>query len=110
VVVDVALGVGPAVAGVDAVPVEAGEGLETVVIRLTTDQDHGRIRLCAGDPGVSNVSRRAGTDRLVVLHLAEGVGGTGVCHRAGVETFPVDAGIVQRTFRVISTFRCQDWD
>ena len=46
----------------------------------------------------------------MVLHLAEGVGGTGVCHGARVETFPVDAGCVQGTFRVISTFWCQGRD
>ena len=39
-VVDVALGVGPAVAGVDAVSVEAGEGLQTVVIGLTANNHH----------------------------------------------------------------------
>ena len=37
VVVDVALGVGAAVTGVDTVPVEAGQGLETVVIGLTSN-------------------------------------------------------------------------
>ena len=40
VVGDVALGVGPAVAGVDAVSVEAGEGLQTVVIGLTANNNH----------------------------------------------------------------------
>ena len=37
VVVDVALGVGPTVAGVHTVSVEAGESLETLVIALTPD-------------------------------------------------------------------------
>ena len=37
---DVALGVGPAVAGVDAVSVEAGEGLQTVVIGLAANNNH----------------------------------------------------------------------
>ena len=40
VVGDVALGVGPAVAGVDAVSVEAGEGLQTVVIGLAANNNH----------------------------------------------------------------------
>ena len=40
VVVDVALGVGPTVAGVHTVAVEAGQGLETLIIALTPDLYH----------------------------------------------------------------------
>ena len=40
VVVDVALGVGPTVAGVHAVAVEAGQGLETLIIALTPHLYH----------------------------------------------------------------------
>ena len=36
-VVDIALGVGPTVAGVHTVSVKAGESLETLVIALTPD-------------------------------------------------------------------------
>ena len=36
-VVDVALGVGPAVAGVHAVSVEAGQGLQAVIVGLTAN-------------------------------------------------------------------------
>lgn len=42
----------------------------------------------------------------MVGHLAVGVGGAWVSHSARVQTFPVDAGVVQRTFGVISAFRC----
>ena len=58
------------------------------------------------NPWVSNVSRGTRADWLMVGHLAVGVGGAWVSHSARVQTFPVDAGVVQRTFGVISAFRC----
>jgi len=55
VVVDVALGVGPTVAGVHTVAVEAGQGLETLIIALTPDLYH-RFRFDTRDSGVSDVT------------------------------------------------------
>jgi hypothetical protein len=55
VVVDIALGVGAAVAGVHTVPVEAGESLETLVIALTAHW-YLRFRFDTGDSGVSDVT------------------------------------------------------
>ena len=55
------------------------------------------------DPGVSDIAGRTRADRLVVVNPAEGVGGAGVSDRAGVEALPVDAGVVQRAFRVVPT-------
>jgi hypothetical protein len=46
----------------------------------------------------------------MVLHPAECIDSTGVCHRARVEAFPVDAGIVQRTLGVVPTFRSEHGD
>ena len=42
----------------------------------------------------------------MVGHPAVGVGGARVGHGAGVQALSVDAGIVQRTFGVISAFWC----
>ena len=58
------------------------------------------------DPRVSNVPRGTRADRLVVGHPAVRVGGARVGHRAGVQALPVDAGVVQWTFGVISAFGC----
>lgn len=55
VVVDVALGVGPAVAGVHAVSVKAGQCLQAVIVGLTADY-YDRFRFYTGDPWVSNVT------------------------------------------------------
>jgi hypothetical protein len=55
VVVDVALGVGAAVAGVHTVSVKAGESLQTIVIALTPDR-YLRFRFDTRDSGVSDVT------------------------------------------------------
>lgn len=102
VVVDEALGVSPAVAGVHAVAVEAGLGLPAVIICGAANNNN-RFRFNALDPRVSNVARRTRADRLVVVNPAEGVGGARVGDRAGVEALPVDAGGVQGALRVVPT-------
>lgn len=102
VVVDEALGVGPAVARVHAVAVEAGLGLSTVIICGAANNNN-RFRFNTLDSRVSDISRRTRADRLVVVNPAEGVGGAWVGDRAGVEALPVDAGRVQRALGVVPT-------
>jgi hypothetical protein len=102
VVVDEALGVGAAVAGVHTVAVEAGLGLATVIIGGAANNNN-RFWFNALDSRVSDISRRTRAHRLMVVNPAEGVGGARVGDRAGVEALPVDAGGVQRTLGVVPT-------
>jgi hypothetical protein len=104
VVPDEALGVSSTVAGVHTVPVVAGQGLRTVVICLTTNNNRG---LCAGNSGITEVTIRTGTYRFVLLHLAEGIRGARIGDCAGVEALSVDAGSVWGALGVIDTLRCQ---
>jgi len=105
VVVDIALGIGAAVTRVDTVAVVACLGLGAVIIGLASDNN--RFRLSTRNPGVSNISVGATTDRFMILNPAESICGTGVGNSAGIEALPVDTGGVRGAFRVISAFGCQ---
>lgn len=103
-VVDIALGIGSTVAGVDTVPVVARLSLGTVVVCLAADDN--RFRLCTGNPWVSDIPIGATTDRFMILNSAESICCTWIGNSTGVETLSVDTGCVWRTFRVISAFWC----
>jgi len=105
VVVDIALGIGPAVARVHTVTVVASLGLRTVIVGLASDNNW--FRLGTRNPWVSDIPIWATTNRFMILNPAESICGAGISDGAGIETLSVDTGRVWRAFRVISAFRCK---